>query len=209
MNTQKILVFSNIVLLLLVGFLYAKSFVLDGRKPQSNGETKQQNSVSNLDNYIPQNGSRVVFINTDSLLDNLEFYQKEILRLEEKKKKMESQLQMQAQSLEKEVMAYREKGKMGTLTADEIEQTEYRLAMKNENLMRQRDEQLGKLLEEEKKLNEKLYDSIQEYVAEFNANNQYDMVLGYSKGSGVLYGNKNLDITGLILDGMNQKMKKQ
>ena len=42
-------------------------------------------------------------------------------------------------------------------------------------------------------------------MKEFNAGDKFDMVIGYSKGGGVLYAKEDLDITKSVLEGLNKK----
>jgi outer membrane protein len=205
MRIEKILVISHIILFVLLVYLFVKFYSINTIIQNTSNTLSSPKDLQTFNKAK----CRIAFINTDTLLENFNYFQNELKRFEEKKRKIENQLQIQAQALEKEFMAYREKGKQGLLTADEIEQTEYKLSMKNENLMRQRDEMLSKLLDEEKELNNKVFDLIENFLAEYNQKkNQYDLVVGYSKGSGVLYGSPSIDITKEVLTGLNERMQK-
>jgi outer membrane protein len=60
------------------------------------------------------------------------------------------------------------------------------------------------LVEEESKLNEQLYNAVSGYLSEFSGSNKYHLVLTYTKGSGVLYADKRLDITDEVIKGLNK-----
>jgi len=71
--------------------------------------------------------------------------------------------------------------------------------------MAYRDKNAQELAQEEGKKTEDILNKIHEYLKEFNGGDKYDMVIGYSKGGGVLYAKEDLDITKQVLEGLNKK----
>lgn len=202
---NKILIASNIVLILAVGFLYLKQY--------SNSTTTFMPQVGDSTSIEALNPtdikkSKIVFVNSDSLLEKYEYYKVLIQDLESRKRRIEGQFESQARSLQSQIEAYQQKGKLGNLTAEEIESTEMRLMKQRDEILKNRDEQLGRLMTEEKQMTEKLFDKIYAYVKKYNEQTGYQFVLGYNRGSGILFADNSLDITKDIVEGLNNDYKK-
>jgi outer membrane protein len=71
-----------------------------------------------------------------------------------------------------------------------------------------RDNAANNLAVEQGKKTDELLTKIQDYLAKYNAGDKYDMVIGYSKGGGVLYAKEDLDITQDVLKGLNEEYAK-
>ncbi len=170
--------------------------------PQSNDSTSTE-----AINPTDIKKSKIVFVNSDSLLENYEYYKVLIQDLEARKRRIEGQFETQARSLQSQIETYQQKGKLGTLTAEEIESTEMRLMKQRDDIIKTRDEQLGRLMGEEKEMTEKLFDKIYAYVKKYNEKTGYQFVLGYNRGSGILFADNSLDITKDIVDGLNSEYK--
>jgi outer membrane protein len=64
---------------------------------------------------------------------------------------------------------------------------------------------MGQLMEEEKRLSDRLNDQIFNYMQDYAPRHGLKYVLGYTRGGGILYAADSLDITPAILDGLNEK----
>jgi outer membrane protein len=73
--------------------------------------------------------------------------------------------------------------------------------------MQFRDNAAGNLQQEQAKKTDALLTNIQNYLKKYNSGNKFDMVIGYSKGGGVLYAKEDLDITQEVLKGLNEEYK--
>jgi outer membrane protein len=54
-------------------------------------------------------------------------------------------------------------------------------------------------------MNAQLFDSVSNYIKEYNTPEKYQLVLGHSLTSNILYGSLQLEITNEILNGLNQR----
>ena len=71
-------------------------------------------------------------------------------------------------------------------------------------------EQLGQQMRgEEAKMNADLYENVSDYLRDYGLNKNLQLVLTYTKGSGVLYANDSLDITDQIIVGLNEKYSEE
>ena len=90
------------------------------------------------------------------------------------------------------------------MTMEQGRATEAALQRKQQELMAYRDRAVQQLADEEQKKNEELYSQIQAYLKRINHQNEYDFVLGYTKGGGILFADTTLDATKQIIAGLNK-----
>jgi outer membrane protein len=81
---------------------------------------------------------------------------------------------------------------------------EEELTIKQQNLYQYQQTLGQQLVDEETKLNEQLYNAVSTYLTEYSDSNKYHLVLTYTKGSGVLFADKRLDITDEVIKGLNK-----
>lgn len=181
----------NIVLLLAVIFLFYK--------------------VSSLENSIPAPVSthaadaKVVFVNSDSLMDRYQLFNDLKDRMEKKSDSLDRLLSGRGAALEKEVRDYQERA--AGMSASERELREESLMRKQQGLMEQRESLLEELKNEEAALTDSIHGDLMKYLREFNRGYGYDFILGYTRGGGILLASDSLDITKQVLEGLNKKSK--
>jgi outer membrane protein len=124
-------------------------------------------------------------------------------QLEAKYKNSETEINNKMRQLQSEVQAYQQKA--ASLTPELRAMNEESLGRKQQELMQHRDELSQQLVGDQQKMTEQIYASIFNYLKEFNQNNQYQFVLGYQKGGGILYASESLDITKQIQEGLNKE----
>ncbi len=152
-----------------------------------------------------QPSGRIVYVNTDTLLTKYDYY-KDILKASENKRfQLENDLANKARSFQNKVQFFQQRAQQGHMTQEQAQTTQMQLQQEEQNLMAYRDKNAQQLAQEEGKKTEDILNKIHEYLKEFNGSNKYDMVIGYSKGGGVLYAKEDLDITKQVLEGLNKK----
>jgi outer membrane protein len=149
--------------------------------------------------------STIAYINTDSLNAKYDYYIDQKALLLGKQKKMEDQLAEKKSMYERSVMEYQEKSQKGLLLRSEAAKIEQQLGADQQNLMRLSENLQGQLAEESQVVNRKLLNNIVDYLKEYNKNGRYQYILGHAFGSNLLYTNDSLDITNVVLKGLNQK----
>jgi outer membrane protein len=63
------------------------------------------------------------------------------------------------------------------------------------------------LQNQESEVNKKIFDSIEVFLKEYAKEKGYTYVLSYTRGGGIWYAEKSLDITGDILKELNDRYK--
>lgn len=201
----------NIILLIAVGFLYYLHFSSKNQDTVlSDGNSlitaNSENSIVGGNNI----SSNIFYVNTDSLWNNYELVKKEQDELALEKLKLEGQFKLKAQTLEKEFMAFQEKASKGLISEDEGQRKEAEFMQKQQQLMEYKDELSLKLVEKENERNDKIQKAIYNYLKSHNDANNYNFILGYTLGGGaMLFGNDSLDITGQIVEGLNNEYHTQ
>jgi len=149
------------------------------------------------------------FVNSDSVMGNYELVNTIKDSLVAKQKKAEDNFAAQQSIFEALVTKYQKDLKANTLTIEQATNTEKILTQKQENLLTLKDELTNELAEEELSMNSMLQDSIINYLKRYNRKHNYDYILGFSKGSGILIANDSLDLTKEVLDGLNKEFKNE
>lgn len=184
----------NVVLLVAVAVLYVLHF---------KGDSDQVDHAE-VSSAAPVDLS-IAYVNSDSLLKNYSFFQQLEKQLIGKRDKLNVEYQNRAEGLQKEISNFQ--ATAGNMTISQARAVEEDLRKKQQNLMMYQ-EQLGQqLMQEESKMNAELYDKVSNYLQEYGMTKNLQIVLTYTKGSGVLYANEGLDITDQILEGLNDAYK--
>lgn len=179
----------NIVLLVAVGVLYFLHF--KGRPNEEPGAAP----VS------------IAYVNSDSLFKNYDFYKQSEDSMTKKRATLEKELEEKGKSLENEIRNFQQKVQTGALSAQQAQETEKSLMKKQQDFFEYKNSLGQQLAEEQQKMNEKVYGNIVEYIKKVNKEKNYNFVLGFSKGGGILYANDSLDITKDVLKGLNAEAK--
>ncbi len=150
----------------------------------------------------------IVYVNSDSLLANYDYFKAVRDQFQEKSKKAQSDLTEKGSAFQREVAAYQQSA--ATLSADQRASTEQRLARKQQELATYNQNAGNALANEEAVENEKLYNKVSEFLKVFAKTKGYKMVLTYSKANPtVLYADASLDVTKDVLAGLNGEYKKE
>lgn len=184
----------NLVLVVAVGVLFylhfsSKTIVAQATTGSTEGGAKSK--------------AVIAYINSDSLLNNY-VYSKEIQeQLKTMEGKYEAEFANRAKGLENEFATFQRNAQSMTINQARAQEEEL---MKKRNNLLQYQEALGqKLMQEQAKLNEQLYDNVANYLKEYGQKENLDVVLTYTKGSGVLYASDSLDITKTVIAGLNER----
>ncbi len=156
-----------------------------------------------------QPSGRIVYVNTDTLLNNYEYYKEVVKEFENKRFALENDLQKRSQSFQNEVAMFQKRAQAGGMSEEQAKTTQMQLQQKEQEIMMFRDNAAGNLQTEQAKKTDQLLSNIQDYLKKYNKSDKYDMVIGYSKGGGVLYAKEDLDITTEVLKGLNEEYKSQ
>lgn len=184
----------NVILVIAVAFLFYKQFA---------GDTKVEAISNTGENSISFDNVAIAYVDSDSLLANYKLTEEIANKLAEKQSKFEKEYQNRADGLQSEINDFQRTA--SNLTMAQGKALEESLMKKQQNLMRYQESLNMQLRQEEAKLNEDLYDNVSAFLKEYGKKNDLQLVLTYSRGSGVLYANQGLDISKAVIEGLNKE----
>jgi outer membrane protein len=169
---------------------------------------KEQTKTADTAKTASANNSEpVVYVNSDSLLTNYEYFKAVQATFQEKSKKAQADLTAKGAAFQREVAAYQQNA--GSLSADQRASTEERLARKQQELATYNQNAGNALSNEEAVENEKLYNKVSDFLKVHAKAKGYKIVLTYSKSNpAVLYADQSLDVTKEVVEGLNAEYKK-
>lgn len=173
----------------------------------NSNQKEQPKSTATTVTASDQKSEKIVFVNSDSLVSNYEYFKDMKAKLDTKSKKAQQDLSQKGSAFQREVAEYQQKAK--DMSADERASTEQRLARKQQELAAFNQNASSALANESASENEKLYDKVAEYLKTYAKEKGYKMVLTYSKSNpSLLFADESLDVTQDVLKGLNEEYKK-
>ena len=166
------------------------------------------------------NGGKIVYVDLDTLYTKYQLYIDSKKQLEDDYKKAESSIggkfeafQKKASDFQRKVMDIQQRAQdIAPVELKKLEedfgQQQKRLAEEEASLNKQRDEALGGLDKKIQELQTQIKSKIDEYLEKIATERGYDYVIVKSSlQGGILYGNKNLDITEETVRALNERYK--
>jgi len=172
--------------------------------------SKKNNLITNNRNiFDTTNFSKAIYyINFDTILSKYDMYLDLQAELEKKAKESENELAQKERKFQTKVNEYQINIQKGLLLRSEAQEIEKQLALEQQDLLKLQEKMRLELAEQQAVINRKVLNSIMEYLEKVQPKYNYHFVLGTSFGGGVLYANKNLDITNEVVEGLNEEYRK-
>jgi outer membrane protein len=150
-------------------------------------------------------GKKIVYVNTDSLLNNYQFYKDTQKEFENKGYRLQVDLGGRERALQNELGAIQQRAQ--TMSQAELQAADLTLKKKGSDLQAYSQQQQQKLAEDQSKRVDEIYTAIRDHIKSMNNNNKYEYVLGYAKGGGILFADESVDVTKAIVEGLNSTYK--
>lgn len=176
----------------------AVSFTSCNQSPKAEDETPKSQAPSNL---------KIAYVEVDSLMTQYEYCKEYSLILEKKSQNIQSTLQQKGQALQAAANNFQQKLQQNAYTREQAEQIQMGLQKQNADLEALQQRLSAEFQEETAKFNDALHDSLQHFIAKYNKDKKYTMILSKS-GDNILYADKSADITSDIIAGLNKAYKK-
>lgn len=180
----------NMVLLILVAFLYYKIY---------NNPAKPDAPKS----LPPPKAGTVVFLNADTLFEHYNLFKELTDRFDKKRDSIDNLLRSKDAALKQDAANYQQRAE--TMSVTDRQRTEEALMARNSDLLQLKDNLYDELSRSQDFMQDTIHKNITAFLKEFNKDKNYAFILSYQKGSGVLLANDSLDITSLVLDGLNKQ----
>lgn len=155
-------------------------------------------------------GTKIVYINTDTLMNNyllaVELNETFLKKQEERR----TELNVKAKSLDQEANEFQRKlQNNGFLSEARAIDARDQLLVKQENLRRLQQEIIDKTTREQNELNKQLFDKLTSFLKEYNKEKGFDIVLSTQLGGNVLFAVEGYDITQDVVNRLNADYKKE
>lgn len=187
----------NVVLLIAVGVLYFLHFSNKG------AQQEEMSMDPGTNNNVVVKG--IAYVNSDTLLENYQYFKDKSEELESKRQKLEAEFTNRAKGLETEIGNFQKNAQ--NMTMAQARAIEEDLVKKQQNLMQYQQNLQQQLAGDQAKVNNELYDKVSQYLKDYGKERNFQIVLTYTKGSGVLYANDSLNITQDVVKGLNEAYK--
>jgi outer membrane protein len=192
MNIWKLLNLISIAGLILLAVLFFRKDTLK-QGPQGDGSV------------VVPDGTPIVFVNSDTLRKHYELVKDMEAELESQFKSRETEIAARQQRYEKDAAYFQQQVQAGSISEQGAQSIYEELMRNQQSLLELRDKFTGELQESEFRMNERFVDSVYSYLERYNQDYGYKYILGYSKGSGILFASDTLDITQDVIRGMNEE----
>lgn len=151
-----------------------------------------------------EGAKQTVYVNTDSLLTNYQFYKDAQKEFENKGYRLQVDLGQREKGLQNELQAIQQRAQ--TMTQADLQAADMMLKKKGAELQQYSQQKQAGLANEQSKKMQELYANIREYIKKHNAENKYEFVLGYTlSGGGILFADDSADRTKEIVEGLNKE----
>ena len=169
------------------------------------GNNKKGEPVNVTSTTIPLQG--IAYVNIDSVIYKFDMFFDRRDELLAKQKSAEAELNSKGSAYEKAGKDYQDKVNKGLITRATAAQMEQALVQQQQELVNLRDKLQSNLMEEEQVMNRQILEYITKYLEANKAEYNYQLILGKSFGSVILYSDSTMDITQRVVDELNKKYK--
>lgn len=150
---------------------------------------------------------RIAWVNTDTILSQYDFVEDINDELAIYEKNLQDKYTSSVTAFQNEYNAYIKKASEYQLTLAQQKQKEEELGQK-QIAIQQLEAELSQMAMNEKTLrNMEIHDTLVNFIARFNKDNNYTYILERAYGGGILWADTSLEITNEILKGLNEEYK--
>jgi len=173
-----------------------------------NKETKTEGTSAKPTVSVDANKEKIVFVDSDSLLNQYEYFKVLKTKMEAKGKAADADLKAKGQAFQRDMQQYQSQA--NGMTAEQRAATEERLSRKQQELQAYQQNAGAAFQNEQAKEQEALYNKVADYLKTYAKEKGYKMVLKYQKGMGdILFADESLDVTTEVIKGLNEAYNKE
>ncbi|SEA91209.1 periplasmic chaperone for outer membrane proteins Skp [Prevotella sp. tc2-28] len=152
-------------------------------------------------------GMKIAYVEVDSLMTQYEFCKEFTLILQKKSNNARNTLNQKGQALQSAMQNFQQKlNNNGFTSREQAEGQQAAIQRQQQSLQELQARLENELASETAKYNEGLRDSLQHFLAAYNKDKKYDLILT-KQGDNILYANKRFDITNDVINGLNKHYK--
>jgi outer membrane protein len=190
----------NLIISIVLGVLVIVLFILHFTGGKSNSQPVTAATAAS--------SGKIAFINSDSILSQYAMAKEIKAQLEDKVKKVQSELATREASFQKRVKDFQDKMQAKSITQDQAQKTNDQLTQEKQSLDGLSSQYQQLIAQQQQELTIALHDTITNYLKRFNKDVKFDYIFNFRAGGDLLFQNPGLDITDVVLKGLNEDYKK-
>jgi outer membrane protein len=189
---KNVLLSINIILLLLVGYLYYLHFKNKGKVVQA---------IKKTEAIIGEDKAKVAYIDLDSLQSNYGYYQKVKTEFEKKQSSANDEINAMQKKYQNRAMQLQQKA--ATMNQKEQESAMQEMNKMQQDLQSRKQSIDNELYNYNSKMKEDILVRIQNFLKDYNKDGKYSYIFSYEPGF-MFYKDSTLNVTGDVIQGLNQ-----
>lgn len=151
-------------------------------------------------------GMKIAYIEVDSIMSQYKFCKEYSLILEKKSQNIQNTVNAKGRSLQAAAAKFQQDIQNNKYTQQQAEAVQAGLQKLNADLQALQQRLGAEFQAETEKFNKALRDSIQHYLAVYNKDKKFSLILSKA-GDNILYADKTYDITNEVIAGLNKAYK--
>lgn len=173
--------------------------------------TSCDKSASKMDETPSANTSapvetKIAYVEVDSIMSQYEFCKYYSLKLQKQGQNIQNTLTQKQQQLETAAANFQQKLEQNAYTRDQATSIQAQLQKQSNDLQLLNQRLTNEFQTETEKYNTALRDSIQHFLAVYNKDKKYTLIIS-KVGDNLLYADKSHDITNEVVAGLNKAYK--
>jgi outer membrane protein len=150
---------------------------------------------------------KIAYVEVDSLMTQYTFAKDYSVSLQKKSNNARNTLTQKGNQLQAAVNNFQQKLQANVFQSREQAQSVQAAIERQQRDLQELQARLeGELANETQKFNEALRDSLNNFLASYNKDKKYDLILSKA-GDNILYANRKFDITQDVINGLNKRYK--
>ncbi len=149
---------------------------------------------------------KIAFVEVDSIMSQYKFCKDFTLILQKKGQNIQNTLSAKQQALEKAAANFQQKIEQNALTREQAQSIQLSLQKQDADLRALNQRLSAEFQAETERYNNALRDSIQHFLAVYNKDKKYGIILSKA-GDNILYADKAYDVTNDVIAGLNKAYK--
>ena len=169
-------------------------------------KSKSQVDDQAADSKAAPTETKIAFVEVDSIMTQYKFCKEYSLILQKKGQNIQNTLAQKQQQLEAAAANFQQKVQQNAYTREQAQGIQAQLQRQSADLQALNQRLSGEFQNETEKYNNALRDSIKHFLASYNKDKKYSLILSKA-GDNILYADKAHDITNEVIAGLNKAYK--
>lgn len=166
----------------------------------------QEPQTPQTEKATPADGMKIAYVEVDSIMTNYTFCKDYSLILQKKGQNIQNTLEAKQRQLQAAAANFQQKVQQNAYTQEQAQSIGAGLQKQQNDLQVLNQRLSNEFQVETEKYNKALRDSIQHFLAEYNKDKKYALILSKA-GDNILYANESYNITKDVIAGLNKAYK--